>query len=582
MKKLSLHLIGIWMCLSVAFAQEQTIAPPANALLQLEQKPPVTFYSKNTTPDKNWLETNLNELQATGNELVLKHSNKSKLGTHFFYQQYFFGKPIIGAYVKVDEFVDGTNWIQSNLVNTKVIEVQEAAQHSHWALDENALKPVNITYDDHMQLIGTPAGARMFARDTRRFCHHDDTMVFGRVFLPDPLSSAGVIYGQDNIWVHFRDSNVAVINNERKQVSFNATLVGDSFELRNKYVQMLDFALPLNGITRSATPNFDFLRASQHFKNVNTFYHINATQNYIQELGYELVQYPIRVDASSGTGDNSFFRYIPDTSLNFGLGGVPDAEDADVVVHEYTHAISYDINPYTSLATERGSIEEAMCDVMAAVRSKKYTTFNWRRIFNYDGPNPVAAGYIAFWPGRNGNSPKTYRNRVGSLYPDSEIWTSCLLDISESIGADTLIDLMLASISLLTPSSTMPQAAQAIIKSDSLLYNAANVLKLGWFFTQRQFGDFPIGIRNSVHQLERPYQVLQSYGFANGTQPMILQFTSPAEAQIAVYNHAGVLVQVIEAKDGNVELSPDVFKSGVYFMHVTVNGQTYHHRFIKY
>jgi hypothetical protein len=571
------------MGLLMASAQEQAnVSIPTNPLLQLEQKAPVSIHTKQITPNKNWLEANLTEMQQAGNELVQIYSKQSKLGTHTYYEQFFLGKSILGAYVKVDQFVDGTNWIQTNLVNTKEAQVQEAERHTHWVYENQMLVPVNISYDEHMQIVKTPAGADFFTRDTRRFCHHDDTMVFGRVFLPDPLSSAGVIYGQDNIWLHFRDSNVAIINNERKQVSFNATLVGDSFELKNQFVQIVDFAAPFNGITRSATPNFDFLRASQDFKNVNAFYHINATQNYIQELGYELVQYPIRVDASSGTGDNSFFRYLPDTSLNFGLGGVPDAEDADVVVHEYTHAISYDINPYITLATERGSIEEAMCDVMAAIRSKKHTTFNWRRLFNYDGPNPVATGYIAFWSGRNGNSAKTYQNRIGSLYPDSEIWSSCLLDISESIGVDTLIDLMLASISLLTPSSTMPQAAQAIIKSDSLLYNAAHVLTLGWFFTQRQFGDFPIGIRSSAKQIDKPYQLLQSYGFATGNQPMILNFSQAVPAQISIYNHAGVLQQQFQTNEDTTQISPEQFKSGVYFMHITIHGQTYHHRFIKY
>jgi hypothetical protein len=566
------------------YAQPKITAQPHNlqkAIVDFENTAALQIHASGIVPDLDWLQSNIKQLHNT--QLHKEFTRFSKLGTHTFYLQYYNGKPIQGAYLKVDEFDDATVWIQQHLV--QVLGAADDATCNAWIAEGNYLLPVMIQQDGDIEVITDALHNVIRNRDMRRFCHTEDTMVFGKVFLPDPLTSAGVIYGQDSLWLHFRDSNVAIVNNQRKQVSFTATLVGDSFELKNNYVQMLDFAAPFAGITRSATPNFDFLRASQQFKDVNAYYHINATQNYLTYLGYNLVQYPIKVDASSSTGDNSFFRFTPDTSLNFGLGGIPDAEDADVVVHEYTHAISFDINPFSSFAQERGSIEEAICDAMAAIRSKAYTTFNWRRIFNYDGPNPVSAGFVAFWAGRNGNSSKTYENRQFSLYADAEIWSSTLLDISEVLGVDTLMNLVLSAHSLLTPSSTMPQAAWAMIKADSILHNAKNIHALGNIFTQRKFGnDFPVGVikRASHNSKHLPFILLNTYGFSQNQSDLVIKFDLPTHAHIQVFDLEGRQIHQQSGLFESTLLQTVDYNKGMYILFVEINGSRFLHRIIKF
>ncbi|MEZ4916786.1 MAG: hypothetical protein R2836_07345 [Chitinophagales bacterium] len=50
----------------------------------------------------------------------------------------------------------------------------------------------------------------------------------------------------------------------------------------------------------------------------------------------------ISVDTHGNNGaDNSFFSPATPLRLIFGEGGVDDAEDADVIIHEYGHAISH-------------------------------------------------------------------------------------------------------------------------------------------------------------------------------------------------------------------------------------------------
>ena len=566
-----------------SLAQQQQVLPFSSYTKWAETFPVITTRTKNEQINLSWLKTNLPEIASYDQDLKDLYTKQSKIGTHTFYQHYLKGKPVWGSYIKVDALRNGETIIHKHLVS--VSEQPGSISNilfTHWLVMQNTVLPVFVSQSGDLQSMATSSGELIFERDMRRFFHHDDTLVTGKVFQPDPLSSAGVIYGQDGIWLHYNDSDYALINNERKLVSFNVTVEGDSFVLKNQYVQVIDFAPPFNGITKSATPSFDFLRSTSHFKNVMVYYHINHTQKYLQGLNYSLVQYPIKVDASATTGDNSFFRFDPDTSLNFGLGGVPDAEDADVIVHEYTHAVSYDINPTPNMITERLSIEEGTCDVMAALRSKQFTPFNYRSIFNYDGPNPVTPGYPRFWAGRNGNSSKTYDNKIGSVYADSEIWSSCMLDISEAISPDTLMDILLTSISLFTSTTTMPQAAQAMLITDSLLYNGKHMLTMGIYFNARKFGNFPVGLVEQKIKNETLFAIYNSVGFANGNEPMTIQIKNPKPYHLRIIDVQGRVVYNKQNEMLQSDILPDGFTSGMYILQVIQEGETYSQRIARF
>ena len=64
-----------------------------------------------------------------------------------------------------------------------------------------------------------------------------------------------------------------------------------------------------------------------------------------------------------GGADNSYFS--PTTKpqrIYFGEGGVDDAEDADVCVHEYAHFISYNAANGSNVGAERNSLDEGFGD----------------------------------------------------------------------------------------------------------------------------------------------------------------------------------------------------------------------------
>jgi hypothetical protein len=62
--------------------------------------------------------------------------------------------------------------------------------------------------------------------------------------------------------------------------------------------------------------------------------------------------------------DNSFATDHPKNELRFGKGGVDDAEDAEVILHEYGHAIHFS-QKFSSTSEEAGAISEGFGDYWA-------------------------------------------------------------------------------------------------------------------------------------------------------------------------------------------------------------------------
>ena len=112
---------------------------------------------------------------------------------------------------------------------------------------------------------------------------------------------------------------------------------------------------------------------------------IDSVQRYLRDtLGFKdtvsgqalIRNFPTKANAHWNTDDNSFYSASADNgrgALHFGDGGVDDAEDADIIVHEFGHAIQNDQNPgcfpageYKPQEDEAGAIAEGFSDYLAA------------------------------------------------------------------------------------------------------------------------------------------------------------------------------------------------------------------------
>lgn len=507
-----------------------------------------------------------------GAQLVLETQTQSKIGQHYFYQQYFKGLPVYGAFLKINTNHQGDILNSFNtLVNVNELNEQPIIpQATHWMVSEDNLIAVTSNMEGSVLHLKQGDGTILFSRDFRLY--FTDTTIKARVFNPDPLTTAGVTYGANGTYRHFNDSDYALLNDQRTWVTMPARFNNDTFYLQNQYAAIMDFAPPAHTPATSTTDTFDFTRKDGNFKEVMALYHIYAVQEFIQSLGHQAVKYQLKVDALSGLGDQSFFSIQPDTTLNFGIGGVPDAEDADVIVHEYTHAIVHSLNPQGILAIERRALEEGICDAMSCAYSKRQNPFRWKYVFNWDGQNE-------FWAGRDGTTTRTYKQKQGDIYSDSEIWSSAMNNLTERLGEQVSIDLLLSVIPQLTPSSTMAQAARLMYDADSILNGGLNRWVLAEEFNQRQFGDFPTGLGNI--QLDENIAILNTAGFASGSGAATVKLLNTnAPLKVTITNVQGKLIFSEESSE-EINIDPALFAPGAYFAQVSYGGRSGHLKLIR-
>jgi len=302
----------------------------------------------------------------------------------------------------------------------------------------------------------------------------------GYAFDPDPLTTAEVNYGGN--YSDLNDADTAELNAERFLRTLpELTFSGGLYYLRGPWVYIDEFESPVSPPATSPDPNgFTFTRSQQGFEDVNAYFHIDQSQRYMRSLGFTNIQAaPIHVDTHGLNGaDNS--HYIPSTNrIAWGEGGVDDAEDADVLLHEYGHAIQHSIRPGWGGGQE-GSMGEGFGDYWACSYSASISSFRDYWVFNWDGHNP-------FWPGRVVNSSLGYNNINGDIYHDGTIWASVWWLIRAEMGRIVSDTDMLKLHYYMGTSGTMAQAAAYAMQSDKDLYEGLHAGTLDYYFVLRSF-----------------------------------------------------------------------------------------------
>ncbi len=323
-------------------------------------------------------------------------------------------------------------------------------------------------------------GATLYERDMLVHFESDehavqtDTTVTGLVFEPDPLTKAGVTYGGQ--YVDLNDANSAVLDPLRVTKGFQATWTGTQFVLSSGSVVIEDFDPPTSAPATSSIPSFAFSRTDNRFEDVNAFYHIQSFKNHTSALGFTAVPYAIPVDPHAINGqDNSFFDWsTTPPRLYFGEGGVDDAEDADVVVHEYGHALSQAIVPNTNFGDERNSLDEAFGDYWAVSYSRFLNNFGWQRVFGWDGHNE-------FWSGRsaqNGTQKMYPGLSFFNIYAHTNVFVDALMRSWPHVGRNEMDALVLESAHQWASGMSYRTAAELVLQADTLRNNGTNAWRL--------------------------------------------------------------------------------------------------------
>lgn len=309
------------------------------------------------------------------------------------------------------------------------------------------------------------------------------------VFNPNPLTSANQRYGGD--FIDDNDDTNAALNSQLQEVEIDVTFSNGEYELKSEYIEMTNLRAPHYAPTIESQPVFKYNRSEYDFEAVNVYYHINEIQNYIQALPHDFSQLKegILSDAHATTSlgdDNSVFQPGNPSTILFGPGNVDDGEDADVIIHEYGHAISHFANNNVSFNNERSAIDEGFGDYLAASYSRSLNPdFGWDIIFNWDAAN---LGHE-----RNANSSKRYPTDInGNKYADCEIWSSSLMDIWGELGRETTDMLVIGALYQYTSSTDMGTAAQALLTMDNVMNAGENRATLEQLLLKRGLLEYAI------------------------------------------------------------------------------------------
>ncbi|WP_433065325.1 M36 family metallopeptidase [Dactylosporangium sp. CS-033363] len=249
-----------------------------------------------------------------------------------------------------------------------------------------------------------------------------------------------------------------------------------------------DFANNISAdAVRSPRRVYDYNRSQAGFEQVMGYHSITSAQEYIRQLGFRDVNNePQDYQTTGFTDDNSF--YDPDVDgITFGTGGVDDAEDNEVIWHEYGHAIQDDQIPGFGEEIEAGSIGEGFGDYWAFTMSQA-TSPDTKR-------TPLAC--IADWDStsytddqphclRRVDGTKMYpADLEGEVHADGEIWSRALFDINGALGRTKANRVILEAQFRFDPNTTMPAAAKATVNTARVLYGNAAADKVRAAFHAR-------------------------------------------------------------------------------------------------
>lgn len=254
-----------------------------------------------------------------------------------------------------------------------------------------------------------------------------------RIFMVNPIQSSG-----DQTLADGKDSAAAVPASAYTTAALRN--LDGSGRLSGRWADVRSDTGP--SADPAATAGYD--RSDDRFEQAMAYFWVNEAQEYLQGLGFgtELPgandrAQPVRINQWGA--DNSFFT-DKKAEIRFGKGGVDDAEDAEVIVHEYGHAVHHAQVPGFGTSPEAGAIGEAFGDYLAVtVGAHAAATHGWPLradlacVADWDAASYSGAPHCL----RRVDGDKVYADLEGEVHADGEIWSRALFDIRGALGART-------------------------------------------------------------------------------------------------------------------------------------------------
>jgi zinc metalloprotease ZmpB len=296
----------------------------------------------------------------------------------------------------------------------------------------------------------------------------------GTVFFPNPVAQL-----QNQSLTDQKDADYPALAPAYRQVTL--TNLDGSGRLVGDYANIVS---ETGDPAYSPTNTFNYRRDDDRFEQVMAYYWITEAQKYIQSLGFGSTLRPVNKESQdvriNQYGQDNSFSWDKKDLIRLGKGGVDDAEDAEVILHELGHAIqdSQQVPFGYGFGFEARSIGEGFGDYWAVTVS------------NVISPTPDAP-CVADWDSVSYTSTTPHclrRTDLNLHYPENvntnsvhatgRIWSRALWDIRNALGhvkADTII--LESHFGQRDP--TMKQLAENTVATAQRLYGnaAANAVR---------------------------------------------------------------------------------------------------------
>lgn len=242
--------------------------------------------------------------------------------------------------------------------------------------------------------------------------------------------------------------------------------------------------------------SFEYSRADPRFEEVMIYYYVDWGQRHIQELGFHNVRngtivamprvpgaYTAFYSGSSGPGGLaeiwfgwhaplSVQAYTPDsiqrTAVPASPGLADAAEDANVIFHEYGHAV-LDEQSGICCTDDAGALHEAYGDWQAASFLTRFSDgFGDGCMAEWFGSysNRTEAGDLPCYRDLNNDFKRSDFDSADDSHFNGRIWSGALWQAEASIPADDFERVIIESNFLLPQEVTWEEAAKAILVAE--------------------------------------------------------------------------------------------------------------------
>lgn len=342
---------------------------------------------------------------------------------------------------------------------------------------------------DFYTLVDANTGARLLQENQSAFA-----VGAGMANDPNPPQTSGILDLKDN-----DDAASVELDKQRIAVDLLGLAEGTTL-LKGEFVDLATYDTPtcprLDGVcpdAANANRAYFYTRDQPEFEQVVIYNAVDSVQRYLRDvLSFQdakgnatIRNFPTRAVAHWYTNDESFYSPLADNGrgvLYFGDGGVDDAEDADIIVHEFGHAIQHNQNSlcfpggsYVPQENDARAIGEGFGDYFAASfyadkGDATYQALNAACVGEWDSSPYSSTAPTCL---RRVDGSKQYPNDlVNEVHKDGEIWSAVLWNIRAELKGPVTDQLVLEHHFNLDCSNglTMPQAALEIIDTDKLLF----------------------------------------------------------------------------------------------------------------